>query len=237
MDSAKALVELQDVDMNVFRDQQALKSMPVAAKIADIRSRLKELSRRTTRINGLVKDNDMTIADLTKEREEIVRRAAVITEENKTADFRQVSTNNAILDNLTKRLEKNEYNLGKAQIEAKRLQGLLEQSNQIRGSLEARERELLVQLRNDAAPIREEIAQLMGQRESLLASIDPELLEAYQNSCTAHGRIGISVLEGGCCSGCRMQLQPSQIDELRAGPDIATCPVCGRLLVVRTQKD
>ena len=73
----------------------------------------------------------------------------------------------------------------------------------------------------------------MTRREALRERIDADLLARYDASCKKHGSIGVAELAGGSCSVCRVELRPTQIDQLRQGPDIATCPMCGRMLVVR----
>ncbi len=235
MDAGSALIELQRIDVEILRNRKALEKIPEAAKVAEVRSRLKELARRTTKIVGLLKDQEMACRDGQEDREDLMRRAHDLERENARADFRRVRDNNAELDRIAKRVEKIDYDAEKAKGEIRRLHDLLDQSQKIKEALEQRERELLVAFRDSAKSLREDLGTLAAQRETCLASLAPELRERYAASCKAHGAVGAAQLDGGTtCTGCGMQLQPSQIDALRVGPDISTCPVCGRLLVVRT---
>lgn len=236
MEEARALVELQQVDMQIIRARHAAEAIPEAAQIQQVRSKLKDLARRTTKITGLLKDQQLEVEDNAGRRRTLTDRVDAMNLENATStDFRRVRDNNAELERIAKRLEKVDFNQSKAQAEAERLEGLLSQAEQLKGQLEAREAELLEAYRASAQSIKEDLTRLMGERASLTSSISPELLARYQASSKAHGQVGVCQLEGGSCTGCRVQLQPSQIDALRLGPDISACPVCGRMMVVRLQ--
>lgn len=235
MEEARALLELQQVDLSIIRDRRSLEAIPEAAKIQEVRGKLKELSRRTTKIRGLLKDQTMEASHNEEQRREIVARVEEITQANaESTDFRKVKNNNAELDRLAKRLEKVDYTTGKITQEISRLEGLMRQADDVRARLEASEASLVEAFKTKAADVREDLRRLVGERESLTASVSPQMLERYERSCKAHGLIGVAQLEDGMCGGCRVQLQPSQLDALRGGEAISTCPVCGRLLVVRT---
>lgn len=234
MDSSRALIELQDVDLRLRRTNLALKEIPEGAQVAEVRARLRELARRTTKITGTLKDNEMSAEDNASQRQELVHRVEQINEENKTADFRRAKDNNAELDRIAKRLEKLDYLAGNIEIEIKRLRELEKKSALVKKSLEAKELELLRALKSHAQQTMDEITRLNGERESIVASIPESLLAQYEQSSKKHGGVGVARLENGTCTGCGVQLQPSQVDALRAqSEDVATCPVCGRMLVVR----
>ena len=235
MEEARALIELQKVDMQIIRARNALEQIPETAQIQRVRAKLKELARRTTKIVGALKDAQIEAEDNAGRRQTLTGYVDAINLENATSsDFRRVQDNNAELERLAKRLEKVNFNQSKAAAEAERLQGVLKQAETVKAQLEARERELVETFRSHAQDIKDELTRLVGERASIVSSLSPELVSRYQASCKAHGQVGVAELDGGACTGCRVQLQPSQVDVLRQGPDVSVCPVCGRLLVVRS---
>ena len=235
MEEARALLELQQVDLSIIRDRRALEDLPETKQIQDVRGKLKELARRTTKLVGQLKDQQIELDDNAEKRVEVCARVAEVTRDNDTTtDFRRVKNNNAELDRLAKRLEKIDYTSTGLVEEKARLEALLEQAGQVKARLEAREAELVESLKEHASSIRDHLRELVATRESLVASVSEGMLERYARSCKAHGMLGVAQLEEGMCGACRVQLQPSQLDALRGGPDISTCPVCGRMLVVRT---
>ena len=50
----------------------------------------------------------------------------------------------------------------------------------------------------------------------------------------SRGGVGVGRLDGDACSACRMSLPMERIRALEEGPDVAICPQCRRLIVVRT---
>lgn len=236
MQIARDLLELQQVDLGILRDRKAIDAIPQAAQIQEVRSKQKELARRTTKIVGLLKDQQIEEEDNDGRRATLTRHVEEVKlDSSQTSDFRRVQNNNAELDRLAKRLEKVDFNQKKVRAEIERLEGVLDQAHQIKARLDAREAQLLEEFKNAASELREDLRGLVDRRAALVESIPPEMLERYTASCKAHGHIGVSELEGRACSGCGVELQQSQIEQLRHGPDVTTCPVCGRMLVVRTQ--
>lgn len=236
MEEARALLELQSVDLQIIRSRRSLEEIPEAAQVQQVRAKLKDLARRTTKITGLLKDQLLEVQDNEGRRGALAERVEAVNLDNATTDdFRRVKNNNAELDRLAKRLEKVNFNRDKAKAEAERLRGLLDQADRLKAQLETRERELLAAFRDKAQGIKDDLTRLAGERASLVSSIPDATLARYAASCKAHAMVGVASLEAGSCTGCRVQLQPSQVDALRQGPDVSVCPVCGRILVVRTQ--
>ena len=71
-------------------------------------------------------------------------------------------------------------------------------------------------------------------RDRLREQLGEDALGAYD---TARGRFAVGAavgeLQGRSCSACRIELPHAEVNELRDGPPIASCPSCRRLLVVR----
>ncbi len=236
MQIARDLLELQQVDLGILRDRKAIDAIPQAAQIQEVRSKQKELARRTTKIVGLLKDQRIEEEDNDGRRATLTRHVEEVKLDNdQTTDFRRVQSNNAELDRLAKRLEKVDFNQKKVRAEIERLEGVLEQARQIKARLDAREAQLLEEFKAAASELKEDLQGLVDRRAALVESIPRDMLDRYAASCKAHGQIGISELKGRTCSGCGVELQQSQIESLRRGPDITSCPVCGRMLVVRVQ--
>jgi len=79
-----------------------------------------------------------------------------------------------------------------------------------------------------------ERAELHVQRDELRDQLGASALEQYD---AVRERIpaGVAVgeLSGMSCSSCRIDLPHAEVNELRGGDPLATCPNCRRLLVVR----
>ena len=57
--------------------------------------------------------------------------------------------------------------------------------------------------------------------------------EAVRSS--KHG-LAVGRLEGDMCGACRVNLPAGHLERLSSGPDIGVCPMCQRILIVRSPK-
>jgi uncharacterized protein len=74
---------------------------------------------------------------------------------------------------------------------------------------------------------------LVQQRASLLDGLDQPLLTLYEKVREASGGIGAAVLRARRCEGCRLELNPQDLQRIRAAaPDeVVRCEECRRILV------
>ncbi len=236
--TSKDLLELQQIDLAILRDRKAIEEIPETAQIQEVRAKQKELARRVTKIVGLLKDQQIETEDNHGRRATLSRHVQEVNADNESSsDYRRIQNNNAELDRLAKRLEKLEFNQSQVEAETKKLEAALEQAKGIKERLDAREATLLESFKQTAHDLREDLQRLSDRREALVESLPEDVVARYTESCKAHGQIGVAELRGASCSGCGVELQQSQIDGLRCGPAISRCPVCGRMLVVRTTEE
>ncbi len=228
------LLELQQVDLQIMRDRKAIDEIPQAAQIKEVRSRLKDLAKRTTKIVGLLKDAKTEVEDNDGRRRTLSARVEEATREGEsTDDYRRAQDYKAELDRLAKRLEKVDFNQKKAKAELERLEGLYRQACQIKAKLDETEASLVEEFKQAAGELKSELERLVARRETLEQSIPADTLKQYRQSCAAHNHVGICKLEGNSCTGCRVELQQAQYEALMQGDSLSTCPVCGRMMVVR----
>ena len=203
------LLELQQVDLQIMRDRKAIDEIPQAEQIKEVRGRLKELSKKTTKIVGLLKDARIEVEDNDGRRRTLSARVEEVKRDSEASDdFRLTRSYKAELDRLAKRLEKVDFNQKKE------------------------EAELVEAFKKSAGALREDLTRLVARRETLQQAIPADLLERYRVSCAQHNLVGICKLEDHMCTGCRVELQQSQYEQLIKGDSLAVCPVCGRMMVV-----
>lgn len=233
MDTTTALLQLQELDLELHRSILALKQIPEAGQINEVRSRLKELARRSTRITGLLKDKQMERAEAQERRSTLAARIEELRQSNGQVDFRRASANNAEIDRIAKAVEKIDFTDQQFQSEIEELETLKAKAAQAKRALEQKEHQLLLAFRDKALDLRTSCERLQAKRDGLIHDLDPVLLERYKKSCAAHAGVGVSRLDHSSCTGCGVELQPAQVDDLRSGDDLGSCPMCGRLMVVR----
>jgi len=109
----------------------------------------------------------------------------------------------------------------------------------------------VTELEQRAAAVAEEQAAALAERDAAFAEIDAEasqvrsardteagqvsesLLALYTRLREQHGGVGAAPLRGSRCEGCRLDLNASEISEIRAASEdeVVRCEECGRILV------
>ena len=75
-----------------------------------------------------------------------------------------------------------------------------------------------------------ELEDLEGKQKELVAKIDKPLLDRYIRLKSARKDQALAAVKDGICLGCRLQLPPQLIAEVKRMQELHTCPYCYRML-------
>ena len=75
-----------------------------------------------------------------------------------------------------------------------------------------------------------ELADLESQQQAHSAHVEKGLLVRYNSIKAARKDQALAEIKEGTCSGCRLQLPPQLISDVKRGEDLLTCPYCRRML-------
>ena len=75
-----------------------------------------------------------------------------------------------------------------------------------------------------------ELADLEAQQQARSAHVEKGLLSRYNSIKAARKDHALAEIKEGNCSGCRLQLPPQLISEVKRAEDLHTCPYCRRML-------
>jgi predicted nucleic acid-binding Zn-ribbon protein len=75
-----------------------------------------------------------------------------------------------------------------------------------------------------------ELANLELQQQDRSTRVEPGLLARYAKLKAARKDQALAAIKGGMCSGCRLQIPPQLIAEVKRSQDLHTCPYCHRML-------
>jgi predicted nucleic acid-binding Zn-ribbon protein len=236
MDITRTLLDLQESDLSILRLSKELDDMPekrailtARAKIADI-AKLKERTDEVLRhMDASAKSIEDTIAGVKAKMDAEQARF----ESGEIANVKELQAVSRELDGLRRRVEQLESQLlGEMQ---KREDGAL-QAAKIDGALEEgsrREAELTARFKERGGGIVARIEADKRARSRLAAALPADLHSRYEEVRKTHHGVGVGVLTGSMCGACRVGLPAGKVQALLDGPDIGTCPNCGRLIVVR----
>jgi predicted nucleic acid-binding Zn-ribbon protein len=75
-----------------------------------------------------------------------------------------------------------------------------------------------------------ELARLETQREGVSVRVEKSLLERYNQIKAARRDQPLAAVRGGICAGCRLQIPPQLIAEVKRSENLHVCPYCHRIL-------
>ena len=85
-------------------------------------------------------------------------------------------------------------------------------------------------LSDEAVQIEEDLKQLELQRQGFEGKIEKKLLQDYSQIKKVRKDLAVVPIKDGTCLGCRLQLPPQLIAEVRRKEKILTCSNCHRIL-------
>ena len=116
---------------------------------------------------------------------------------------------------------------------------MLDEIDELKGSVAQREGDLVdleKEVRTEVAEIEkrlvhivEEITTTEKRHEEIRASLEPELVKAYETLKQRRGT-ALSVVKNGVCQGCYVNIPPQMFNEVQRNETLIRCPNCSRFL-------
>ncbi len=223
------LIELQKFDLRIFQIQDEQRKGPellkaVEAPLQEVLTRLQALKNTG---ESLVKQRRSSERELATQ-EELLKKIRSRLSELKTnkeyqahlfeieqARKKKDSIEESVLE-VMERVEENE-NVVKE---------LEEQANEAQNVFEAEK----ARLENELADLAKELSDLNQQQKALAATVEKPLLFRYNRLKTMRKGYAVADVQEGACGGCRLQLPPQLIAEVRRGDELLDCSYCHRIL-------
>lgn len=80
------------------------------------------------------------------------------------------------------------------------------------------------------ARLNEELSGLGPQQQEVTATIEKSLLDRYTKLKATRKEVAVVRVQDGICTGCRLQLAPQLITEVKRSQEVLTCSFCHRIL-------
>lgn len=230
------LLELQDKDTRLGQLDHRLRTLPEAARLAELEGQLSRLRDQVVAAETILSDleHDQVRADHDVEQvRERMTRDRQLMDSGTIGDPKQLQSLQSELDSLTRR----QSDLEDVELEImERVEGARAAVGQLTGERDelVREREEVAsRVHDQRADIADERRIVEGERAALATQIPVDLLGLYDKIRADHGGLGAAPLHRGTCEGCRLKLPPTEIEALRVAPPDAVirCEECRRILV------
>lgn len=229
------LLELSDADSSLLRLRRRLDDLPEQQQLDQA------VEHRTALDQALGDrrlDRDRVQARLDKEDREVAQLKERLAAEQQRMYGGEISTARE-LGSMRAEIEAVERRIGEhedAELEA------MEELEQIEGEIADLEQQIqdadvaieqqTVARDQAAQALLAEIAELEVTIEAQRQPLSDDLLKRYDQARDRFGGRAVGQLDGDQCTACGISLSYADVNELVEGPPLATCPNCGRMMVV-----
>ena len=232
MSVGTTLLNLQELDLALMRNREALDGMPEVRELARKRQQYRTLKLEAQRLLGVRKDVEIDLADLTAQRaqtESMVEASQV--QAAGLTDYRAVRDFESELSGLAKRLDKLSFAIEKRTAELDEARAQETRMTKALAKLEASVRAEADRTRAKAGDLLAEREKLNARRADLVHEIPMDLFTRYEAVAKRFKGMAVERLVGNKPSACRVALQPSQMGDLKHAGEVAECPYCHRILI------
>ena len=228
MGVARQLYQLQEIDLEVESDQQALERMvsqlgenrAVVKARADLESAQKQLAEFGHRQHSAEWEIDDVVSKVKAAEEQLYsgriknpKELASLQHEVELLKARRGQLENSALE-IMSQVELTENNVADLSRELEKLEAEWQQQQQ--------------RLSVDIEVLRSKLSELEQKRRLISAEIEPRATEVYERLRKSKGQ-AVARVEQGICRGCRISLPFSDLQQARSD-NLVPCSSCGRIL-------
>lgn len=227
----QALLNLQEIDRDIFRTQAELKRLP-----AERQTKKLEFEKRVLRLSEIKTEGKQLrvrikeIEDLTTTQRQRVRKV-----ENEAAGSRQ---DMALLVAYQHEIRTLKREIGNSEEEGlqlvERVEGIEAQAGALQAEIEAEQKvflEFSSNVEREIAVAQKKLASLEAERQKRMSSeIPAESLSLYTRLLAAREGVALAELQGRICQGCFMEMPTNLCVRVARATALVQCPSCDRIL-------
>ena len=228
MGVAKQLYQLQEVDLEIESNEQALRQkgsqLGESQAVIGAQSKLTSEQQRLDELRHQQRSAEWEIDDLVSKitaAEEQLYSGRIRNPKGLASLQHEVNTLKANRDQLeNKALEiMDQVELAEASVAAK--------SSELK-KLESEWHSQQQQLSTEIDQLKSKLSDVKQKRQLLSVEIDPQAVDFYEKIRKQKGQ-SVAKVEQGICRGCRISLPSSELQQARSG-NLVQCSSCGRIL-------
>lgn len=223
------LIELQKLDLRIAEAKEQRRKIPERLEMAEapLRDARRMLSESSLAVEAYTKERRGHEKDL-EAHEDRIEKMKDRASQLKTNQEYQAHLFEIDLANRKKGDIEEKILLAMEKID--QLQRLVKEAQAKMAEAERRFIEEKTMLDEHDRRLASELAELEGKQQELTAKVDKPLLDRYAKLKSARKDHALAAVTAGICSGCRLQLPPQLVAQVKRMTDLHTCPYCHRIL-------
>lgn len=223
------LIELQKLDLRIADLKEQRRKIPERLEVneAPLREAKRVLQEASVAVEALIKERRGHEKDLDAHEDRIGkmkdRAAQLKTNQEYQAHLFEVELANKKRGEIEEKIllameqiEQTQRTITDAQAKLKESEGLFMRE---KATLEEKDRMLAA-----------ELADLEAKQRQLSGQVEKVLLARYNKLKTTRKDQALALIKDGICVGCRLQLPPQLVSQVKRGEEVHTCPYCYRML-------
>lgn len=230
----RALLDIQQLDVDIAKIQNAMAEHESRRKIAALRERAGEIDAIVTQLDEQVHQLDLRYGDSQYEVQALRDKIESDRVALNAAGHREAILINRDIEVQERKVDSMEFMELKMLEDRDALTAKLALAHTKRDEVAAAIEDISDRFRVLSTHAMARVAELNKRRTTLAASVDAELFGRYEQLALSHGGVGAGPLADDRCGACNMRLATGQLAAIRSGGEFATCPQCKRILVVAT---
>ena len=236
-DDLKALLELQQIDIEIINTEKHLSELPQREELAALAEKKKAIVEKLAQVSKMHDSVSRKLIQLEDEQAILTRKRNDTQERIDAAkgDFRAVQSLTRDLNGLAKRLETLEEEQLEAAERSEQVEAVKAQIESATKALDVKAHEIRDSFQQDSAALNATLEQKRQKSAEISANIDPALLKAYREAVRHGGGIGMAQLAENRCGTCRNVIDANRLLQIRREAPLSRCPNCGRLLIVSAE--
>ncbi len=233
-DDIVALIQLQQLDLELMRQRKELDELPQRAVILEARQKKAAIAEKQAKVAGLKRDVSRKVTRINDEDSSLAKKqqgteAAIAAAKG---EYRNVEARTKELASITRRREDIASDLDKVLEELARIEDLEAQITLALEDIDAREQAAVASFKEQGGALKLAIMKQEAERERMVAGLGKQVVSAYQKAAARSGGVAIGRLDGARCGVCRTGIEGGRLIELKAQAPLGTCPNCKRLLII-----
>jgi predicted nucleic acid-binding Zn-ribbon protein len=228
MTLARTLYDLQQIDLNIQKEQETLddinRQLGESEALTQVKAELLAEQKHLAETEKQQRDVEWEIEDLRNSIKQVNDKLYG----GKSKNPKELVSLEKELDIFKAKLRQKEDDLLDLMAEIESVQDRIKINSERLGNLEGEWQREQKGLAQRQAKVKSRLSDLSRKRQALAADIAKQTLELYEGIRLRKGEAVVKI-EQGRCQGCRLNLAVNELQRARAG-DLIQCSSCGRIL-------
>lgn len=229
------LLDLQAIDTRLDQIRHARATLPQLAALTEAEQQLTRLETDVVNARTAAADAARELAK-SEQDVQLVRDRATRDQSRLDSGVGSAKDLQALQHEI-ETLARRQAALEDLELEAmERAESLDQQAQQVAGQRdEVAQQVAALQSERDArfAELDSEAEQVAGGRADVVAGVGEDLVALYEKIRANSGGVGAAAIKQRRCGGCRLELNPVEVDRIRSAPEneVVRCEDCSRIMV------